>query len=135
MDSIQYREIMAKYMLPFAQEHMAEGWQFQQDNDPKHKAAALMGGSRPPSQGWFAENGVKVLEWPSQSPDLNPIEHLWAHVGRQLKGKRFRNKDDLFAVLKSVWENISIDILIKLIDSMPRRCKAVLLANGYATKY
>uniref|UniRef100_A0A1I7WYQ1 DDE_3 domain-containing protein n=1 Tax=Heterorhabditis bacteriophora TaxID=37862 RepID=A0A1I7WYQ1_HETBA len=62
------------------------------------------------------------MEWPSQSPDLNPIEHLWNDVEKE-------------AVIKKAWAQISVQRCAKLVDSMPRRCATVIKNFGYPTKY
>lgn len=127
MDQVVYKDIMSKVMLPHAKQKMPRGWIFQQDNDPKHTALSV--------KDFFRTKKIRILEWPSQSPDLNPIEHLWEHLDRQLEGRKPSNKQTFYEMLESAWKKISIDVLIKLVDSMPSRCAAVIKAKGYPTKY
>ena len=78
---------------------------------------------------------VNVMEWPPQSPDLNPIENLWNQLDRSLKNRVCNTEDELFEVLKGGWEALSADYIESLVDSMPSRCRAVIEARGYGTKY
>lgn len=70
MDRAKYRTILEKNLLESAKDlRLGRRFNFQQDNKPKHTARAIME--------WFRSNHVNVLEWTSQSPDLNPLENLW----------------------------------------------------------
>lgn len=100
---------------------------FQQDNAPCHK-------SRDATR-WFETNRIKVLEWPPQSPDLSPIEHLW-HILKLRVGKyKCANKRILKNKVFEEWEMIAPDVCYNLVASMPRRLQAVIKAKGGATKY
>lgn len=127
MDQLQYRDIMQRIMLPHARQNMPRGWTFQQDNDPKHTANTV--------KNWFQRNRVRVLEWPAQSPDLNPIENLWDQVDRELAGKKFSSGDELYEALNRAWTNLPNIKLERLVESMPRRCEAVIKSKGGPTKY
>ena len=84
---------------------------------------------------WLEKEKVKVLKWPSQSLDLNPIENLWEALKRKVSGHNVRNKGQFLEILKETWESISPEIIKTLIGSMPRRLREVIKNKGYATHY
>ena len=62
---------------------------------------------------------------PSQSPDRNPIEHLWEEIKKRLDAKPWKNLEELKASVFELWEIIDDDVTKKLVSSMPRRCASV----------
>lgn len=117
MNSLEYRDLNVADVL------------FQQDNDPKHTSKK--------AKECLKELGFNILQWPAQSPDLNPIEHLWGHLKRCLNAWPTQPTGilDLWERVEVEWEGIPLDVIKKLIDSMPRRVAAVLKAKGGMTKY
>ncbi len=87
------------------------------------------------TKSWLNDHGVGVLDWPANSPDLNPIENLWAIVKRKMRNKRPKNADELKATVKETWASIPPQQCHKLITSTPRRIEAVIKAKWAPTKY
>ena len=102
---------------------------FMEDGAPCHSAKA--------TQNWLSQNGINKLPWPSQSPDMNPIENLWGILDRNLRKKKMKPsiKPELFALLRQTWQKIPQDDIRQLINAMPRRVLALKTAKGMSTKY
>lgn len=103
-------------------------WMIQQDNAPCHSSKV--------TKDWFAKNLITVLDWPAQSPDLNPIEHLWAHLKKQIgKLPRVTSVANLWEKTQDEWLKIPPEVCASLVNSMSRRCEAVRKARGGYTRY
>lgn len=85
------------------------------------------------------ERGIASPVWPLYSPDLNPIENLWAILKNKSELRALPRGegtlDILFNALKEEWQEISVEILSSLIESMSRRLAEVKEKKGWYTKY
>jgi len=81
--------------------------------------------------------GIELMEWPANSPDLNPIEHLWDELIRRVEARpaKLTTLRDLRLALLEEWENIPQENIRTLVDSMPQKCQAVIEAEGGVTRY
>jgi len=102
-------------------------WMLQEDNDPKHRSKI--------ARKWKEENGVKVLPWPSMSPDQNPIENLWRLLKINIQKKKIRTVKGLKGELMKEWNNLPPELAVKLVDSMKRRVGQLIDSNGDYTMY
>ena len=101
---------------------------FQQDNAPCHVAKVVTT--------WFNQNHVTVLDWPGNSPDLNPIENLLRRLKVLVGKSKPRNRAKLIESILHAWNHmIAPQELENLAYSMPRICAAVIKSKGYPSKY
>lgn len=131
MDAEIYVSILDDYLVPMIKYYKLKKNKliFQQDNDSKHTSNT--------ARKWFESKKIDILEWPPQSPDLNPMEHLWHHLKKQLAEYMTEPRGilELWERVETEWNKIPADVCMNLIESMPKRITAVLKAKGKNTKY
>ncbi len=99
MDGAMYHNILANNLLPSVRAlKMGRGWVFQHDNDPKHTASV--------TKEWLRKKHFKIRKWPSQSPDLNPIENLWRKLKFCVAQRQPQNLKDLEKTCMEEWAKI-----------------------------
>ncbi len=127
MNSEVFQAILSAHIQPNASELIGRRFTVQMDNDPKHTAKA--------TKEFLKGKKWTVMQWPSQSPDLNPIEHAFHLLKTKLKGKCPKNKQELKTVAVEAWQSITRDETQRLVMSMRSRLQAVIDCKGFATKY
>ncbi|KAG2211510.1 hypothetical protein INT46_008639 [Mucor plumbeus] len=105
---------------------------FQQDKASPHKSDV--------TRDWFDQNDFsadEILDWPAQSPDLNPIEHVWYQLKRRLDNYMTKptTKEELANRISVKWDKITQKECLRYIDSMPNRIEAIIKSNGGPTSF
>ena len=127
-NSEKYCEMLSNDLLPCLDEEFIAQPYFQQGNARIHVSRF--------SKRWVSEHNVELLDWPSLSPDLNPMENMWAILSHKVyeNGKQHDNKGELLGAIMHHWEQIGQWTLDKLASSMSKRLVKVIKQNGSVVK-
>jgi len=99
-----------------------DNWELQEDNDSKHRSRLCTE--------WKIQNGITTMNWPVSSPDANPIENVWSYIKHKLRGKLIFTLRQLSTTIRKIWRSLSREYAQKLVESMPRRCQAIIDNGG-----
>ena len=124
-----YQQVLQNHLLPFAQATLGgvNNWLLMDDNATPHRAG--------PVRDYKEQVGIRNLPWPSRSPDMNPIEHVWDYMKRRVAARDPKSLIDLRQCLFQVWDEVQDVYLRDLVLKMPRRINSLLLAHGGYTRY
>ena len=126
-----YAEVLRQHFVPFSTSKL-DGLQnciLQDDNAPPHRAASV--------QQWKEQLGIRTLRWPSRSPDMNPIEHVWDLIKRKIHhhNQPPQNASELRQAILDAWQELPQAVINRLVLSMSNRVAALLRARGAYTRY
>lgn len=124
MNAEKYVELLDDVLIAFAEDFWDNSWIFQQDNAPIHVARY--------TKDFFADKKIDLLQWPAKSPDLNPMENLWAILSQRVysHGRQYSTLKELKEAIVLEWSKIDDSVLQNLINSMPRRVLQVISKKG-----
>ena len=127
----KYISILTNKLLPFWKQ-MKRRFRspiFQDDGARAHTAHAVVN--------WKRMNVINSFIWPAQSPDLNPIEHVWSFLKQRVKRRKPHpnNLKQLEEYIYEEWKQLDPSMLRNVVFSMPRRIRGVVRSKGYQTSY
>lgn len=119
---------METTLLPFIQQYYPDGHRLMQDNDPKHVSRS--------TRQWMEERNVNHWVTPPESPDMNPIENIWAalkhHIRRRVKP---RNQEELLNGIVEFWNGLTVEQCNKYIDHLYKVVPKVIEKDGNASGF
>ncbi|GFT74010.1 transposable element Tcb2 transposase [Trichonephila clavipes] len=116
--------ILDPYVRPYAAA-IGNDFILMDDNARPHRARIV--------KEYLEDHGLERMEWPARSPDLNPIEHLWDYLGREVAALNPppRSLHELKRGLLCVWSSLPIPVSDNLINSMGNRCRQCIQVSGH----
>ena len=129
LNAARYQQhILATEVRQFVNQY-GPGITLQQDNARPHTART--------TQAFLRQNNIDVLPWPSKSPDLNPIEHIWDELDRRVRTRQHQPNTlaELRTALTDEWNRLPQGVISRTILSMRRRLQAIVNARGGHTRY
>ena len=127
VDGQRYSRLLRNHVVPFLLEALHETgeiYTFVDDNAPAHRAGVCLD--------VLDQAGAKTVLWPPYSPDMNPIENVWAILKQRLSKRKVKpqTEDELWAAIEEEWNALDLETIRNCVKSFERRLKNVIQVRG-----